>query len=169
MAKSRRNNQRKENLNKYKNKQKLMSQNAALAQSMPPVRSVPIWPADAKIDVTGVEWEAILNTFSLLQNGVQAVQSVMSRNLVNGTMTMDFEKLNPQTLQYEKMPDDEKAKNQAEFAEMIKAFKEQQSKPTQPVAEEQAPDTGLVDATGEPLNSPTAGKIINLDGTVVAE
>ncbi len=68
---------------------------------MPEVRNVPVWASDAEIVLTGFEWEAIQNALVQVQIAQQAAQSVMSRNIISGVVKMDFEKLNPQTLQYE--------------------------------------------------------------------
>lgn len=76
---------------------------------MPEVRAVPIWAPDASISVTGAEWEAIQNMLANLQVSAQAIQAVMSRNIIEGTIKLDYQKLNSKTLTYEEMTDEEKA------------------------------------------------------------
>jgi hypothetical protein len=51
----------------------------------------------------------------------QAAQAVMTRHLVNGTIKLDFEKLDPQTLTYGPMTDEEKAPYLENFNKAINA------------------------------------------------
>ena len=127
MPTSRKNKERTKQVNNYKTKHKKMNQEQQqnVGQEMPPVRNVPTWGQNAKIEVTGFEWEAIQNGLSHIQLAQQAAQSIMSRNIVNGVIKMDFEKLNPTTSQYEAMTPEEKAPYAAEFEEMINSFKNQ--------------------------------------------
>lgn len=166
MPKSRKNKERKENLQQYKNKRKQMNQE--LAQKLPPVRSIPTWPQDAKIEVSGFEWEAIQNAIVQMQMAQQAAQSIMSRNILNGAITMDFEKLNPQTLEYEPMSPDEKQKHIEEYNGMLAKFKESlakrdagvQSEPEQ--SAELAPAKPVIlDANAEPIQAEEA-KVIQM-------
>ncbi len=76
---------------------------------MPEIRTVPKWDSTAEIAITGLEWELIYNALLNTQGALQASQAVMSRNIVNGQIKLDFEKLNAKTLKYEEMPEDEKA------------------------------------------------------------
>lgn len=162
MPQSRKNKDRKQKLNKYKTNHKMSSNN--LANGMPPVRNVPTWKHTDNIVVTGYEWEAIQNSLAHLQLAQQAAQSVMSRNIVNGTIQMDFEKLNPQTLQYEPMTDAEKQPHREDFAKMLEAFKNpavtQAIQPETPEANftedapKQEPTVTLFNPSGEKIELP---------------
>ena len=134
MTKTRKNKSRKQQLLKFKNSRK-MSENKNL--TMPSIRNVPIWDGNAKFEVYAFEWEAIQNGLVNIQLAQQAAQSVMSRNILNGVVRMDFEKLNPQTLQYEPMDDEEKKEYADQFNETIESFKkanEVVNKPTESIA-----------------------------------
>lgn len=114
----------KEKSNNFKNKNKKHMNNQG-PQQLPPVRNIPVWPSDAKIELTGFEWEAIQNGLVQVQVMQQAAQAIMSRNIINGVITMDFEKLNPKTLEYEPMTDEEKAPHREELAKLIEGLKNQ--------------------------------------------
>lgn len=88
---------------------------------MPELRVVPRWAPDAKISITGIEWEAIQNGLANIQIALQASQAVMTRNIVEGTILVDIEKLNPQNLQYEQMTDEEKAPHLEQLRKQIEA------------------------------------------------
>jgi len=123
MATSKHRKNHKEKVNNYKNqKSKTMSTERQVPQ-MPEVQSIPTWAGDAKIEVTGAEWEAIQNGLTSIQYAQQAAQAVMSRAIVEGVIKMDFEKLNPQTLQYETMTDEEKAPHLENFNAAIEKVK----------------------------------------------
>ena len=156
---------------KFKTKQKQMSeqkQSNGIPQ-MPEVRNVPVWASDAEIVLTGFEWEAIQNALVQVQIAQQAAQSVMSRNIISGVVKMDFEKLNPQTLQYEPMADADKKQHQEAFAKMIEGIKAQIEKQSEPQQAVEAEDgraneavSAIVSATGEPIAKEQA-KVIQMD------
>lgn len=126
---------------------------------MPPVRNIPVWSPQAKIELTGYEWEAIQNGLVQVQVMQQVAQGVMSRHIVNGTIKMDFEKLNAQTLQYEPMTDEEKAPHQEEFAKLIETVKAG-------LNEQAQAETSIVTPNGVPAtpeNVKEEAKIITLD------
>lgn len=113
-----------EKVNKFKTKQKQnMSEKNTVAQ-FPPHRNIPVWDKNAKIEILGYEWEVIYNTVAQMQLLGQATNAVMSRNIVNGVISMDFEKLNPETLEYVEMTDDEKKPLLEEFHKTIEAIKD---------------------------------------------
>lgn len=120
MATSRNRKNHKSKLESFKQKSKTMQKQVP---NMPEVQSIPTWSADAKIEVTGAEWEAIQNGLTQIQLAQQAAQAVMTRALVDGVIKMDFEKLNPQTLQYEPMSDEEKASYVENFNKAIENVK----------------------------------------------
>lgn len=133
MGISKNNKSHKKRVNNFKTKIKTkMSQtNQQGPQQMPPVRSIPVWDPNAKIEVTGFEWEAINNGLLQVQIAQQAVQAIMSRNIVEGTITLDFEKLNPKSLQYEPMTDGEKAPYIENMKKTIDAIKNPKSQTDQ--------------------------------------
>lgn len=101
------------------NEQLKNMENGQGPEQMPPIQNVPTWNKDADINVKGYEWELIYNGVVQLQSIAQAAQSVMSNNITNGTIKMDFRKLDPETLTYVAMSDEEKAPYQKEFADII--------------------------------------------------
>lgn len=165
MPKTRTNTKRKTQLETYKNKHKKMinNQNAELAKSMPAVRNVPVWHQDSKIEMAGFEFEAIQNSLAQLQLAQQAAQSIMSRNIVNGVIAMDFEKLNVETLEYEPMTAEEKAPHVADFNKMLESFRN-------PVKTEPEPKSTLVDVNGAELKAEEpVGAINGADSVKVTE
>lgn len=142
----------KEKVNNFKQKTKI-NMNQQMPPQMPPVRNIPTWPSDAKIELTGFEWEALQNGLVQMQVMQQVAQAVMSRNIINGIITMDFEKLNPKTLQYEPMTEEEKAPHKEEFAKLVEGFKatqEELSKPT----------PTILNQDGEPATEENVSNII---------
>lgn len=125
MPQSKNRKQHKQKLKQFKQNNKHMQKQQV--PQMPPVRSIPVWPSDAKIELTGYEWEGIQNSLANLQIAQQVAQSVMSRNILNGTITMDFEKLNSESLQYEPMTEEEKVSHVEAFKASVEAFKAQQA------------------------------------------
>jgi hypothetical protein len=95
-------------------------------QVMPPVRSVPVWSPEADILVKGFEWEAIQNGLANLSYAMNAGQSIMSRNILSGVITMDFQKLDASGTDYEAMTAEEKAPHLEQFQAQIDAFKQAQ-------------------------------------------
>ena len=93
------------------------------AQQLPPYRHIPVWDKNAKVEILGYEWEVIYNTVAQMQLLTQATNAVMSRNIVNGVIGMDFEKLDPQTLEYVPMTEEEKAPLKQDFNNTIESLK----------------------------------------------
>lgn len=165
MAKSKNRPEQKQKLKKRKEKIMSEQNKAAQAAQMPAVRNVPVWDPNALIEITGIEFEAIQNGLTQIQLAQQATQSVMSRNILNGTITMEFEKLNPQTLRYEAMTAEEQAPHVEQFNKQVAAFKEAtakaqqaQSAPVEPqvaVSEDESPKTEakVVSMTGEKVEN----------------
>lgn len=116
---------------KTKTKQKMNENQTTAAttanQAMPPVRSVPVWSPEADILVKGFEWEAIQNGLANLSYAMNAGQSIMSRNILSGVITMDFQKLDATGTDYEAMTAEEKAPHIEQFQGQINAFKEAQA------------------------------------------
>lgn len=149
MPKSKNNSSHKTRLEKFKSNQKNMSEQS-VQQPMPqypPVRTIPVWPADAVITITGQEWEALQNGLSQLQGALQAGQAIMSRHIIQGVIGMEFEKLDPATLTYGPMTAEEKAPYIEDFKRAVEAIKN----PPAPQAAE-AKST-IVNAEGEAVTS----------------
>jgi hypothetical protein len=121
----------KQKLQTFKQKQKQMSKEQTPPQ-MPEIRNVPTWDKEADIELKGYEWEVLYNSIANLQILQQVAQGVMSRNVLNGTINMDFQKLDPTNLSYVDMTDEEKAPYKKDFATMIEKMKSQQEKQAQP-------------------------------------
>lgn len=151
ISKNRKNHKQK--LNNFKQKTKINMSNQQLPPQMPPVRNIPTWPSDAKIELTGFEWEALQNALVQMQVAQQVGQAVMSRNIINGVISMDFEKLNPQTLQYEPMTEEEKAPHREELAKLIDGLKTSQETLTNP-------ESTILNQDGEPATSDNVSNII---------
>lgn len=118
----------KQKLENFKQKQKQMSkEQTTQPPQMPEIRNIPTWDKNAKIELYGYEWEVLYNSIAGLQVLQQVAQGVMSRNVLNGTVDMDFQKLDPATLQYVDMTDEEKASYKKDFATMIENVKKQQA------------------------------------------
>lgn len=162
MPQSRKNKTRKTKLENFKNKQKMSNQQQP-EMNLPPIRQVPIWPNNAKIEVTGYEWEAIQNALAYLQMAVQASNSVMSRNIFNGVIKMDFEKLNPETLQYVEMTEQEKEPHQKEFQEMLANIKIAAEKAKQEPQQSNTPQVSpIVTQEGVPYQESEGAKIVSM-------
>lgn len=176
MPKSKNRKQHKQKLNQFKTKtQKMSETNQQQGPMMPPVRSIPVWDNNAKIELTGTEFQVIENSLARLQEMIQVVQSVMSRNIISGEIKLDFQKLNPQTLQYGEMSAEEKAVHEKAFQEQVAAFKEAQAKAEaeratqKPVAEKTeivTDDDSFITSAGT-IDEPIAeeAKVVSMDTT----
>lgn len=172
MARSRKNPDRKKNLQKFKegvqikrkikNKiSKIMSERNEIPQNgLPEIRQSPVWNSDAMLEISGAEWEAIFNFIEGSSSAFMAANAVMSRNIINGKVKMKFEKLNKETLLYENMTTEEEKPYQDEVQKAIKAAKDAYEK-TQKNSEEIEPPSqeglpridALVDAQGNEIKS----------------
>lgn len=141
MPKTKTNKSRKDKVNNYKKQHKkelIMSQ---VQNNLPEVREVPTWNPTEKIEVTGVEFEMIYNGVTQLQSIFAAAQSIMSRNLLNGKIRMNFEKLVDG--QYVPMTEEEQAPKREEYQKLINSILSQQAKAETeqlPVVEESMPE-----------------------------
>lgn len=130
MPQAKKNKDRKENLNAFKEKQKLKTkimsevqqQNAPQAA---PVRQVPVWKSNEKLEILGVEFEAIYNYINSIQGAYAAVQGIMNRNILNGKVQIDFEKLNEDQTAYVPMSEEEKAPHVAEVTATLEVLRKQ--------------------------------------------
>ena len=112
---------RKNKLNSVKQKLKtqVMNQNVQAK----PVREIPVWKSHETIEMLGFEFEAIFNYINGAQAAYAAVQNIMNRNLVNGKVELDFEKLSEDGTSYVPMTEDEKAPHKEQFKVAIEAAK----------------------------------------------
>ena len=127
MAKSRKDPSRKENLEAFKNKQKLKTQIMSENQVPQPaeIRQQPVWKSNEILEITGLEFEAMYNYINSVQGAYAAMQSVMNRNILSGKVNIDFEKLNDSKTAYEPMSAEEKAPHLAEVQATLDALRKQ--------------------------------------------
>lgn len=162
MPKSKNRKEHKTKLQKFKTKQKNMSEPT---MQIPEVRNVPVWANDAKIEMTGYEFEALYNGLQQIQMAQQSVNGIMSRNILNGTIKMEFEKFDKTAQNYVPMTEEEKAPFKEDFAKAVEAAKN--PKNVEPSIIEQ-PESVLVAPDGMPVTSedlPKEAKIITGDFT----
>lgn len=155
MAKTKHNSSHKTRVNNFKNqnKQKLknMAENTP-GYEIPEVRNVPVWANDSKIVITGFEFECLFNSLMQVQTAQQAVNGIMSRNILEGNIQMDFEKYDPARKDYGPMTDEEKVPYKADFAKAVEAAK-------RPQTENKiiTPPTDFVDSDGNTISSKNLG------------
>ena len=165
MPKSKTNPKRRDNVNAFKEKvkNKKMTQETNQPQ-IPEIRQVPIWKSQTEISMNGLEFEAIFNFINSAQGAYGAVQSIMNKNILNGNVQLDYEKLNEDKTQYVPMTDEEKAPHKAEFEQMITALKAQATNMVKRQDEHLEPDAPkqetkvvnlnqIVDPNGTPVSS----------------
>lgn len=187
MSKAKRDNSRKENLIKFKEKQKTkkrMSEDQKLPSEvpqLPEVRNVPVWDSQETISMNGLEFEAIFNFINGVSAAYSAVSSIMNKNILTGAVKMSFEKLTADKSAYVAMTEEEQAPYLAEFESAIAGVKsqlaniekgaapyyetaDQKEQYPEPPSQEGLPQLdALVDADGHEVNKPT-GKLVGLDG-----
>lgn len=179
MPKSKRTKESKERLQNFKNSKKIMNTNPTQAAEMaadmnqlPPVREVPTWRGNDDIAVKGIEFETIYNGVNeinmIMQRVFGAAQSIMQRNLLNGTIGVKFEKLVDKSApdgttyqDYELMTDEEAQPHQENFQNMVKSILEARTKQEAPRLDAIVSESGMpvgetpaiVDAIGQPISS----------------
>jgi hypothetical protein len=119
---------------------------------VPEVRNVPVWANDAIIEMKGFEFEALFNGLMQIQTAQQAVNGIMSRNVLNGTVKMDFEKFDKAKQEYVPMSDEEKAPYVKNFEDAVEAAKKPQVAETNAPLIQEAP-TQFVTPDGVPVSS----------------
>lgn len=142
MPKSKVDKSRKDKLNNYKNKNKkefVMQQNVNLPQE----REVPTWSADERMEVTGKEFELIYNFLTSIGDAYAAANSIMSRNILNGKVRINFERLGPNG--YEPIPEEEQAPKREEYQKLVNSILAQQNSVQDSMPEELIPvdDNGV--------------------------
>ncbi len=139
-----------------------MSEQTQPNPGLPEVRNFPVWKGDDLIEVSGAEWEAVNNFIDQAQGALYAVNSVMSRNIVKGTIKMKFEKLNKATLSYEPMTAEEEAPYQEELAKAIESAKKIQADRDAAAAKEQPLE--YPSQEGIPVLDPEPGQLVSVEG-----
>lgn len=171
MPKSKTDKSRKDKLNNYKQTKKMNkteNQAAVPQQANPnqlsPVREVPVWKSTDTIEMKGIEFETLYNGVNemnyLMQGMFAACQAILQRNLVNGTIGVNFEKLvdktNPegQAYQdYEMMSEEEAAPHRTNFNELLEGIR---GKVAEAMANAQISQEGV----------PSIHDIVDADGNV---
>lgn len=133
------NKDRKENLNNYKQKIKKMAESKEQELSIPNIQQVPTWGSQETIGLTGLEWENIYNLVNFHKQAVVAAESVMQRNIQEGKIVMKYYDENRQEISSEKV---------AEYSKQMQAYFTKKAE-----AEAKSKASGLVTETGEPMPS----------------
>lgn len=106
----RKNKERKSNLQNFKNNHKMeRQQNEQTPELAPNVFQQPTWRNDAKIDVTGAEFEAIMRAVDQMGQASAALQNIVNRNLLQGTITMTYFKVDETGTAYTPLTEEESA------------------------------------------------------------
>lgn len=162
MPKSRTNPNRKQNVLKYKQskKAKSMSNNQ---QQLPEVRNVPVWKSTETLEMNGLEFQEIFNFLNNINGAYMAAHSILNRNIMNGKVGMQFEKLNAETGQYELLTGEDAKPYEDEFNKMVEAVKTQaESQPTPAETEDQEGKVERLDALvgpdGQPIRDEDRGE-----------
>jgi hypothetical protein len=91
----------------------------------------------------------------------------MSRNVLNGTVDMDFQKLDPATLQYVDMTDEEKASYKKDFAAMIENVRKQQAVADKKLGTSPIPNKDNVSANENDLQEGKVNEPAPVDAKVI--
>lgn len=87
MAKSRKNKDRKEQLNKFK---KITKSKNMEVPKFKPFRQVPHWEPDAKIEITGSQFGLLQDFFHVFAEPIRVMQDVFSTNLNKGVINIKY-------------------------------------------------------------------------------
>jgi hypothetical protein len=184
MPKSKVDKTRKNKLEQFKQNQKRMKeqakQNQEMNQQIPEVREQPYWSSNDDLIVKGAEFESLYNGINNMMQFMQpvfgAAQSIMQRNIINGTIKVRFEKLQMEKAPdgseyptYVPMSDEEQAPHIDNFNKLVESVKNNQLKVEQlsdenvpsineivnenGISETQAKNTAIVDAIGNPIST----------------
>lgn len=102
---------------------------ANLQPQLPEVREIPTWKSSDTIEMKGAEFESLYNFINelnyIMQGAFGAAQAIMQRNIVNGVIDVNFEKLVTEdgVPSYQPMSEDEAAPHKAKFKESIAEIK----------------------------------------------
>jgi hypothetical protein len=134
------NKDRKKQLENFKqNTKRRMSKEQAPEVSQ--IRSYPIWGSQEKLEISGLEWEAIYNALSIFKSAIIASESVMQRNTENGKITNKFVDENGKEVSSEKV-----AEYTAQMNEFFAKRAAEQAKESTP-----EPTSTILSETGEPV------------------
>lgn len=92
MSESKRNKNRKSNLEKFKQlqKTKIKSMKQEVPQ-MKPFRQIPVWKEDAKFELNGAELMTLQQFFGVFMQPVKVMQDIFSRHIQNGTIEIKYQ------------------------------------------------------------------------------
>lgn len=111
MSKAKTDPNRKGKLENFKQSQKSKTQSMSEVNQpqLPEVRQIPIWSSKETIEMNGLEFQAIYEAMATIQQTAMVLQNIVTRNIMNEKIRLDFEKLDPQTNSYVQMTEEEKA------------------------------------------------------------
>lgn len=152
MPKSRKNPNRKKQLNDYKLVKQIEKQlvrnmstqnagtpNVPQQEGLPEVKHVPYWSSKEPLEIIGIEFEAMNNFIAQAQNAVYACNSVMNRNILNGKIKVKFEKLNDSKTDYVEMTEAEQEPYKKDFEAMVNSLKQREAELNQSKVSEPQP------------------------------
>ena len=82
------------------------------------IRQIPVWKSTETLEVNGLEWQAIARHFETINEAFMAFHSVINRNMLNGKIKIEFQKINEEG-GYEPMSEEEQKPYQEEIEKMI--------------------------------------------------
>lgn len=138
---------------------------------MPQVIEIPYWNATDDISLTGKEFEMAYNSIHQLQQLSQGLfgvaNSIMQRNIFDGTIKVKFQKLTEVDGQpeYVDMTDEEQAPHQEEFANLVASLKANKETAKQLVDQQGPLLDAIVDANGNVPGTPV--QLVDQDGDVI--
>lgn len=111
MSKAKTDPNRKGKLENFKQSQKSKTQSMSEVNQpqLPEVRQIPVWSSKETIEMNGVEFQAIYEAMATIQQTAMVLQNIVTRNIMNEKIRLDFEKLDPSTNSYVQMTEEEKA------------------------------------------------------------
>lgn len=111
MSKAKTDPKRKGKLETFKQSQKSKTQSMSEVNQpqLPEVRQIPVWSSNETIEMNGVEFQAIYEAMATIQQAAMVLQNIVTKNIMNEKIKLDFEKLDPVTNTYVQMTDEEKA------------------------------------------------------------
>ena len=126
MSKAKTDPKRKGKLENFKQSQKSKTQSMSeqTTPQLPELRQVPIWSAKETIEMNGVEFQAIYEAIATIQQTAMVLQNIVTRNIMNEKIRLDFEKLDPQTNSYVQMTEEEKAPHAEQVRLILNTLRE---------------------------------------------
>ena len=133
------NKDRKQQLLNFKQKTKKKMDENQVINELQGIKTYPVWASQEKLDITGLEFEAMYNAINIFREGLVAAESVMQRGLEQGKITMKYVDAEGKDVAPEKVKDYSE-KMQA----ILKARQAEQEKGNTP-----APTSPILTETGE--------------------